>query len=334
MLILAPMVRVGTTPMRLMALKYGADMVYSPEIIDRRLIRSQRLENKQLGTIDFVDDTGTLNLRVHSSERDKLIVQIGSADPQMALEAAQKVQDDCAGIDLNCGCPKKFSVSGGMGSRLLEDPDRLVSILESLVKGLKIPVSCKIRLLDPKHGLSAQERTIALLQRIERIGVVAVAVHCRFTHERPRQPGHWDYFESLSQSISIPLIANGDIYSLQDMNRLKAQAPLSRFMLARAAQSNVSVFSGSLKPSADIMKEYVQTSIKLGMHFQNCKYTLMQMQVDGDPKEGILFRETINKIKDWNSLCAYFDLNPTDLQNSYNDEATDELPIKHYTANA
>lgn len=54
-----------------------------------------------------------------------MIFQIGSADPEMALRAARKVQGDVAGIDLNCGCPKHFSTHGGMGSKLLTEPDKL-----------------------------------------------------------------------------------------------------------------------------------------------------------------------------------------------------------------
>ncbi|KAJ3201001.1 hypothetical protein HDU82_008452 [Entophlyctis luteolus] len=128
-LILAPMVRCGTLPMRLLALDHGADIVYSPETIDRRLARSRRVENKISNTIDFVDmDDGTLNLRLHAEEKSRLVVQIGSSDPTNAVLAAAKVAKDCAGIDLNCGCPKKFSVVSAMGAALLSNPDRLCEV--------------------------------------------------------------------------------------------------------------------------------------------------------------------------------------------------------------
>jgi tRNA-dihydrouridine synthase 2 len=112
----------------ILALNYGADLVYSPEIIDKRLLKSKRIVNEALGTIDFIDDTDTLNLRVHPSETSKLVVQIGSADPELAVQAALVVQNDVAAVDLNCGCPKKFSVSGGMGSALLENPQLLTNV--------------------------------------------------------------------------------------------------------------------------------------------------------------------------------------------------------------
>lgn len=110
-LILAPMVRVGSLPMRLLALRYGADIVYSPEIVDKKLLRSSRRLNPILGTIDYIDNNGGgLVLRIHPSEQSKLVLQLGSSDPQLAVEAAKKVMNDVSGIDLNCGCPKSFSI--------------------------------------------------------------------------------------------------------------------------------------------------------------------------------------------------------------------------------
>lgn len=122
-LVLAPMVRAGELPTRLMALKYGAGLVWSPEIIDKKLIQTQRVENSSLSSVDYVMPSGVLVFRtVPSLERGKLIFQIGSADPALAKEAALKVIQDVDGIDLNCGCPKHFSIHAGMGSALLKSP--------------------------------------------------------------------------------------------------------------------------------------------------------------------------------------------------------------------
>lgn len=75
-LIFGPMVRVGTLPMRLMALRYGADLVYTEEIIDFKLIKSRRLVNDILGTIDFVDNFGVVVFRTCNLETDKVILQV------------------------------------------------------------------------------------------------------------------------------------------------------------------------------------------------------------------------------------------------------------------
>ncbi|KAJ3122084.1 tRNA-dihydrouridine(20) synthase [NAD(P)+]-like [Physocladia obscura] len=273
-LVLAPMVRCGTLPMRMLALQHGAGIVYSPETIDRRLVRSNRVENVVANTIDFIDsDDGTLNLRVHASEKSRLVIQIGSSDPENAVKAALKVANDCAGIDLNCGCPKKFSIVSAMGAALLSEPDRLCGILTALVENVPLPISAKIRMLE------TTEKTIELAKRIEKTGVSALGLHCRLRSERPQDPGHWEIFEPVATALKIPLIANGDIFSLDDVEKLKKIAPsVSSFMMARAPESNFSIFNrnGPISPTAAII-EYAKAAVKYDMHFHNCKYVLMQM---------------------------------------------------------
>lgn len=64
----------------------------------------------------------------HPLEKSRLIFQLGSADPELAVQAALLVVNDVAGIGLNCGCPKPFSISGGMGAALLQTPDKLCDV--------------------------------------------------------------------------------------------------------------------------------------------------------------------------------------------------------------
>lgn len=90
-IILAPMVRIGTLPARLLAIDYGADLVYSEEIIDFRLLRSKRSVNTELGTIDFIDNEDVVVFRTCCKEKDKVIIQLGTADPDRALAAAKIV---------------------------------------------------------------------------------------------------------------------------------------------------------------------------------------------------------------------------------------------------
>ncbi len=178
-LILGPMVRIGCLPMRILALKYGATKVYSPEIVDKKLIESTRVVNTLLNTIDYFDKTNSLFLRIHKDEN--LVLQLGTACPNLALSAALKIQGDVAGIDINCGCPKRFSIQGGMGAALLTNLDLLVKILTNLVKNLSIPVTCKLRLLTNSANKSYDiNGTIEMLKRLEKTGVSAIAMHARY----------------------------------------------------------------------------------------------------------------------------------------------------------
>lgn len=111
--VLAPMVRCGTTPLRVLALRFGADTVWSEEIIDKKLSVCKRVINDDLQTIDFIDPIhGKDVFRISSLEKDRLICQFGSASPESALAAAKLIENDVKGIDINMGCPLKFSVKG------------------------------------------------------------------------------------------------------------------------------------------------------------------------------------------------------------------------------
>ncbi|RKP35634.1 hypothetical protein BJ085DRAFT_40301 [Dimargaris cristalligena] len=271
-LILAPMVRIGTLPMRMLALKYGADIVYTPEIIAQKIITAERIVNPNTGIIEYITK-GAVDLAIHPAEKPYLVFQMGASDPDIALKAALAVAQDVSGIDLNCGCPKKFSIQGGMGAALLTEPEKLEAILRNLVEHCPVPVTCKIRVLD------SDEDTIKLVKMIESTGVKALAVHCRTRDQRPRDPAHWDKLKLVTNTVqSIPIIANGDVFKYADISKIKEAGNVSSVMIARGAQSDPSIFSkdGPVSPYL-IAQQYISLSIKTNNRFVNAKYLLMQM---------------------------------------------------------
>ncbi|GAA6059729.1 hypothetical protein JCM10212_000257 [Sporobolomyces blumeae] len=143
---LAPMVRIGTLPVRLLALEYGAEIVWGPEIVDKALIGATRSVDPKSGVVSFIKNKRSI-FECHPIEKPRLIFQLGSADPKLAVEAMKVIEQDVAGVGLNCGCPKSFSLQGGMGAALLKDPERLCSILKALVAATDLPIDAKIRLL-------------------------------------------------------------------------------------------------------------------------------------------------------------------------------------------
>lgn len=153
----------------MLALKYGADIVYTEEIIDFKLLRTYRYVNGKLKTncheissvinkvnslflsevlktVDFIDKfDGNIVFRTCESEKGKVVLQMGTANAERALNVAKMVENDVAAIDINMGCPKAFSMKGGMGSALLLDPEGAKAILRTLVQNVKVPITCKIR---------------------------------------------------------------------------------------------------------------------------------------------------------------------------------------------
>ena len=119
--------------------------------------------------------------RTYPTEKSRLVFQMGSGSPETAVEAARLVANDVSAIDLNCGCPKHFSTSGGMGSALLSDVDRLVSILNALVteigKPFGIGISCKIRVLP------SVEETETMVRRICQTGIIGTGLQRVLGHK-------------------------------------------------------------------------------------------------------------------------------------------------------
>jgi len=146
--ILAPMVRIGTLPMRSLALDYGCDIVFGEEIIDRNLHNCTREWNEKLQTVDFSKNAKLFFRTDPVKEKGKCVFQMGTPEGVSALKAAVEVAGDVAGIDINMGCPKGFSVQGGMGAALLQKPEVACDIIRTLKRNLNIPVTCKIRLLE------------------------------------------------------------------------------------------------------------------------------------------------------------------------------------------
>jgi tRNA-dihydrouridine synthase 2 len=119
------------------------------------------------------------------------------------------MQNDVAGIDINMGCPKKFSILGGMGGALLSDPQKATDILQKLIKTVTIPVTCKIRVLPDL------EETLKLCDTLASTGIEAIAVHGRTIQERPQHPNRNHVLKQISERLSIPVIANGGSKDIQ-----------------------------------------------------------------------------------------------------------------------
>lgn len=284
-LVLAPMVRSGELPTRLMALKYGAELVWTPEIVDKKMIQCKRVENTKLSTIDFLDPNDKVVFRTHpASESGKLIFQIGSANPDLAVEAAKVVAKDVDGIDLNCGCPKNFSTHSGMGAELLTNPDLLVLILRNLVEKVgrvyHIPISVKIRLLDAEDP----EPSLKLIDRICKTGVANLTLHCRTKPMRNRQPPVRSFLPQIIDTVhlnNVSFILNGAIRTRQEFLALQEQyGSAMGAMIAESAEANPTVFLLNPKPWGQVVNEFIQIAIDFDNHPSNTKYILLN-QVPG-----------------------------------------------------
>jgi len=329
---LAPMVRASTIPLRTLALCYGADFCYTEELVDRSLSESIRVENKQLGTIDYIKDvsqrsakqqrrmmaSGTANqpalvLRLDRKvEGGRLVCQMGTGEPDLAVQAALHVHRDVDAVDVNMGCPKKFSVSGGMGAALLEDPDRACRIVRSLTNTLSatrhpIPVSAKIRLLKDTQS------TVDFVTGLIHAGAKAVALHGRRPGTPEVERADWENLETAVSLIkskfpATPILVNGDFYTRDDFTNFRQKTGADGVLLARPALYNTSLFrkpspatateassassdaSGAGGPhesysydspllldKTTVVQDYLRQAVKYDANHKNIKYVICEM---------------------------------------------------------
>ena len=302
-IVLAPMVRSGELPSRLLALHYGADLVWGPETVDKAMIGTTRKVNPRTSCIEWTrfssngikaqDRVGvqkeSIIYRVDPRrERGKLVYQIGTSDPELAVQAAKLVAGDVAGIDVNAGCPKPFSTSGGMGAALLQTPDKLAGILEALVEQVgkvwEIGISVKIRLLE------TPELTEALVRRLCKTGIMGLTIHCRTTPMRPRERAIRDQLRmigELCREHGVACLMNGDVKDREEGVALAKAYGVDGGMIATAAEANSSAFrtkeQGGIAPWREVVTEYLKLAMSVENKAGNTKFLLSQLMPGKDP---------------------------------------------------
>lgn len=288
-IVLAPMVRISELPTRLLALKYGADLVWGPEIVDHALLNGEpakRFVNKKLDCIDFVKSPkNQVIFRTYPTEKSRLVFQMGSGSPETAVEAGKLVAGDVSAIDLNCGCPKPFSTKGGMGSELLKDVDRLCSILTALVeqvgKPYNIGISAKIRVMPD------EQETERIIRRICKTGIIGLTVHLRTIPMRPREPALRERLAGIVKICAeenVTLLANGDVKNRDEAQSLMDSTGVNGVMIARGAESNPSCFRSSARggpvDSLVLARELVRVAQDVDNPVHNTKYIMLKMLSD------------------------------------------------------
>ncbi|KAM0788083.1 hypothetical protein ACM66B_001252 [Microbotryomycetes sp. NB124-2] len=288
------MVRIGTLPVRLVALDNGASIVWGPEIVDKAIIGAERVVDPSSGTIKYMKNNRQV-WETHPIEKSRLIFQLGSSDPNLAVQAVKVIEQDVGGIGLNCGCPKHFSIQAGMGAALLREPGKLCSILRALVDNTSVPIDVKIRLFDEPR------ETFELVDKLLDTGVSALTVHCRTKEMRSREPAMLDRLSGIveiGQRKGVPVIANGDCFSVQDRDRIKQLTGVDAIMIARGAEANPSCFNEQgYEDLVDVViPQIIKIAIKTDQPFGNTKYILNSLDLTKTTKSDRT-RDQRNKIK-------------------------------------
>jgi nifR3 family TIM-barrel protein len=236
-LYLAPMAGVSDKIFRQLCKSYGADVLVTEFVSAEGVFRRNERTREYLEFDEIERPIG---------------VQLFGADAAHMAEAARHVVDWVGPdfIDLNFGCPVNKVVAKNGGSALLKDCPTLVAVAEAVVRAVApLPVTAKIRIGWDANSVNAKR----VAQLLEELGIAAIAVHGRTRAQGYSGAADWETIAEVANSVSIPVIGNGDIASAPDVAQRRAETNIAGAMIGRAAMSAPWIFQQ--------IKEYLTSGV-------------------------------------------------------------------------
>jgi len=289
--ICAPMVRYSKLPFRTLVRRYGCDICFTPMILADSFVQSSKARGNEFTTHE---------------EDHPLIVQFAAKTVNDFVGASEMVAPYCNGVDLNCGCPQRWAMQEGYGADLLRKPELVKDLVYQVRNRIPRPftVSAKIRLLKDIR------QTIALCQTLEKAGVSFLTVHARTPIMR-NEPIDLDNLKVLRNHVQLPLVANGDVKSLENAESLFKESRCEGVMSAKGILTNPALFSGYPVTPLVCVQDWLDITSTISTEFQCFHHHLVFMLERILPKKDrVLFNSLPNKSSVLGFLENYYNIKP------------------------
>ena len=219
--IVAPMAGISNDAFRTLCFEFNAGLVYSEMVSDKAI---------------YYDNKRTMDMLKVSDDFHPVSLQLFGSDISTMVYAA-KVLDkktNCDFIDINMGCPVNKVVKTGAGSAMMKNEDETIIIVKQIIENVNKPVTVKMRLgWDIEHL-----NYLSLSKKLEAVGVSAIALHARSRSQMYEGHADWSHIRILKDNLSIPVIGNGDVKTVDDFIRMKQETNCDGVMIGRAIVGN------------------------------------------------------------------------------------------------
>ena len=231
---LAPLAGITDSAFRRICREQGAALVYSEMISAKGL---------------FYNDKSTERLLAFHPDEKPVAFQLFGSDPEILAQAVEKLdgRENCL-FDINMGCPVPKVAKNGEGSALMKEPALAAEIVRAMVRAeadcakkagrYAKPITVKCRIGWDEKSINAVE----FAQRMEEAGAAAIAVHGRTREQYYSGKADWGMIAAVKESISVPVIGSGDVFTAADACRMLAETGCDMVMIARGALGNPWIF--------------------------------------------------------------------------------------------